>query len=95
MDLLDKFASFWVKISGYIFVAALTYILVSCINYAEPQPMPPAPSVPGPVVDVVRQAEVVALWCEKKKCREDVLVCLSETEPSEYLNCFVGDAHGN
>lgn len=89
MHFFDKFASFWIKISGYVFVAALAYILFNWLSYADTQPMPPMPPMPPPPVDVVRQAEVVALWCDTKKCREDTLICLSETEPFDYLRCFV------
>lgn len=89
MGWLDKIASVWVKISGYVFVAALTYLLINWITYAETQPMPPMPPMPPLSVDVVRQAEVVALWCDTKKCREDTLICLSETEAPDYLQCFV------
>lgn len=73
---------------GIAFIFGLGFIP---LMMGETQPMPPpsAPPIPAEVPkDVVKMAEVVAIWCDNKECRNDTLKCLVEKSEPDYVKCF-------
>jgi hypothetical protein len=63
--------------------------LMPLMGETQPMPPPSAPPIPAEVPkDVVKMAEVVAIWCDNKDCRNETLKCLVEKSEPDYVKCF-------